>query len=85
MKKRITLLMASIVMFISIVTGQLSISVPKAHAAYSTELWKAVDITLHSSKNLTGRSRPTGKLAIIYSQGNGFQLILGKRLLSAKE
>ncbi|MFD2334124.1 DUF4038 domain-containing protein [Cohnella sp. GCM10020058] len=51
MKSRIMLLMTSMVVFISLVAGQLSISVPRAHAAYAAELWKAVDITLHSSKS----------------------------------
>ncbi|BBI33957.1 apiosidase-like domain-containing protein [Cohnella abietis] len=54
MKRRVTLWLASVLIFSSLVVTQLSVSVPKAHAAaYTTELWKAVDIVLHSSKSYT--------------------------------
>ncbi|GGD60374.1 apiosidase-like domain-containing protein [Paenibacillus nasutitermitis] len=52
MKRRVMLWMASVLIFSSLVVTPLSVYVPKAHAAaYTTELWKAVDIILHSSKS----------------------------------
>jgi hypothetical protein len=51
MKRRVSLVIAFLVMFTSLAVGQLSFSVQNVHAAYSTEIWKAVDIALHSSKS----------------------------------
>lgn len=54
MKRRVASWLAFVLMFGSLVATQLSVSVPKAHAAaYTTETWKAVDIVLHSSKSYT--------------------------------
>jgi len=51
MKSKVTLLTASMVLFFLMIAGQFMLSVPSAHAAYTTETWKAVEITLHSSKS----------------------------------